>query len=70
MLHHWLVDAVEIGSASEHLRLSADVNDPDFDYLEVHLTVGGLSATRTVYAHHGSGWRELADFFAGLANDW
>ncbi len=70
MLHHWLVDAVEIGSASKRLRLSAGEGDPGLEYLEAHLMVEGLSATQTVYAHEGSGWHELADFFSGLANDW
>lgn len=64
------MDAVTIGSASEHLRLSVDVNDPSLDHLEAHLTVDGLSASKTVYAHDGSGWRDLTDFFAGLASDW
>jgi hypothetical protein len=30
----------------------------------------GLSATKRVYAHYASGWRELEEFFAGLAADW
>lgn len=70
MLHHWLVDAVQIGSAEKHLRLGADVSDPSRDYLEAHLTAEGLAVTKTVYTHHGSEWHQLADFFAGLANDW
>jgi len=34
------------------------------------LVDGGLSATKRVYAHYASGWRDLAAFFAGLATDW
>jgi hypothetical protein len=64
------VDAVEIGSASDHLRLSAEPGDPTLDYLMADLSVDGLSATKRVYAHYASGWRELANFFAGLATDW
>ena len=64
------VDAVEIGSGSDHLRLSAEPDDPALDFLIADLSVDGLSATKRVYAHAASGWRELADFFAGLAADW
>jgi hypothetical protein len=64
------VEAVEIGSASDHLRLSAEPGDPALDYLVADLSIEGLSATKRVYAHYASGWRELADFFAGLATDW
>lgn len=70
MRHHGHVHTVDIGSASEHLRLEVDAGDPSLDHLVAHLAVEGLSATKTVYAHYGSGWRELTDFFAGLANDW
>jgi hypothetical protein len=68
--HCGIVDAVEIGSASDHLRLSAEPGDPTLDYLMADLSVDGLSATKRVYAHYASGWRELANFFAGLATDW
>ena len=64
------MNAVEIGPASERLRLSAEPDDPALDYLVADLSVDGLSATKSVYAHYASGWRELADFFAGLATDW
>jgi hypothetical protein len=63
------VDAVEIGSASDHLRISAEPDDPARDYLVADLLVDGLSATERVYSHYAYGWRELADFFAGLAAD-
>jgi uncharacterized protein DUF6228 len=65
-----IVDAVEIGSASDCLRLSSDSGDTKLDYLTADLSVDGLSATKRVYAHYASGWRELADFFAVLAADW
>ena len=64
------MDAVEIGSASEHLRLGVEPDDPALDYLVACVAVDGLSATTKVYAHYANGWRELADFFAGLAADW
>lgn len=64
------MDAVEIGSASDHLRLSAEPDDPALNYLFAHVAVDGLSATKRVYAHYATGWGELADFFAGLAADW
>lgn len=64
------MDAVKIGSASDHLRLSAEPDDAALDYLVADLTVHGLSASKRVYAHYASGWRELADFFGGLAADW
>ena len=70
VLHHGFVDVVEIGSASEHLRLAPSTGDPHRDHLVAHLVSDGLAATRTVYAHDGSAWRELAEFFAGLAQDW
>jgi Family of unknown function (DUF6228) len=64
------VEAVEIGSASDHLRLSAEPDDPALDYLVADLSIEGLPATKGVYARYASGWRQLADFFAGLAADW
>jgi hypothetical protein len=64
------VNAVEIGSASERVRLSVEPDDLALDYLVADLSVEGLSATKRVYAHYASGWRELAEFFAGLAIDW
>lgn len=64
------MDAVEIGSASDHLRLSPEPDDPTLDYLVADLSVEGLSATKRVYALYATGRRELADFFAGLATDW
>lgn len=64
------MDAVKIGSASDHLRLSAEPDDPALDYLVADLSVDGLSATKRIYANYASGWRELAEFFAGLATDW
>ena len=64
------VDVVEIGSPSEHLRLRADSGDLALDYLLADLSVDGLSATKRVYAHYASGWRELAGFFGAMATDW
>lgn len=64
------VNAVVIGSPSGHLRLSAEPDDPALDYLVADLSVDGLSATKRVYSHYATGWRELADFFAGLVADW
>lgn len=64
------VDAVQIGSASDHLRLSAEPDDPALDYLVADLSVDGLSATKRVYAHYASGWRDLEDFLASLAAVW
>lgn len=61
---------MEIGSPSDHLRLSAEPGDPALDYLVAHVSVDGLSATKKVYAHYATGWRELAEFFKGLAVDW
>ena len=66
----WRVDAVELGSASEHLLLSLEPDGPALAYLVADLSVDGMSATKKVYSHYASGWRELADFFAGLAADW
>jgi hypothetical protein len=64
------VDVVNIGSPSDHLRLSTEPDDPARDYLMADLAVDGLRATTRVYAHYASWWRELVDFFAGLAADW
>jgi hypothetical protein len=64
------VGAVEIGSSAGHLRLSADPDDRALDYLVADLADDGLAATKRVYAHYASGWRDLAGFFAGLAADW
>ncbi len=59
-----------IGSASECLRLDVESDDPALGYLVAVLSVDGLSATKRVYLHPASGWRELEEFFAGLAADW
>lgn len=64
------VDAVQIGSSSDHLQVSLEPDDPARDYLAVRLSTEGLSATKRVYAHYASGWRDLSEFFAGLAADW
>ena len=61
------VDVMEIGSAPDHLRLSTEPDDPALHYLVADLSAGGLAATKRVYAHDASGWREPADSFAGLA---
>lgn len=64
------MDAVVIGTPSDHLRLSLEPDDPAHDYLVVQLSAEGLSATQRVYSHYASGWRNLAAFFAELAADW
>jgi hypothetical protein len=61
---------VEIGSASDHLRLRTEPDDPTLDYLVADLSAEGLTATKRVYTHYASGWHQLAEFFAGLAADW
>jgi hypothetical protein len=64
------VDSVEIGSVSGHLRLSTEPDDPTLDHLVADFVDDGLSATKRLYAHYASGWRDLAAFFAGLATGW
>jgi hypothetical protein len=64
------VDSVQIGSVSGHLRLSPERDEPTLDYFVANLVDDGLSATKRVYAHYASGWRELAAFFEGLVTDW
>jgi hypothetical protein len=64
------VDSVNIGTVAGHLRLSPEPDDPTLDYLVADLVDDGLAATKRVYAHYASGWRDLAAFFAGLATDW
>ncbi|VXC37554.1 conserved hypothetical protein [Nocardioides sp. AX2bis] len=61
---------MEIGSASECLRLDVESDDPALGDLVAVLSVDGLSATKRVYLHPASGWSELEEFFAGLALDW
>ncbi|HEY0904029.1 MAG TPA: DUF6228 family protein [Marmoricola sp.] len=64
------MDQVVIGSGSECLRLAPEPDDPTLDYLVADLTLDGLTATKRVYSHYASGWRDLAAFFRGLATDW
>ncbi len=64
------MDSVQIGSASVHLRLSPEPDDPTLDYLVANLVDDGLTATKRVYAHYASGWGDLAAFLAALATDW
>lgn len=59
-----------IGTVSGHLRLRPEPDDPSLDYLVADLVDDGLTATKRVYAHYASGWRDLAAFFGGLATDW
>ena len=64
------MDALEIGSPSDHLRLSPAADGATLHHLVAVLAVEGLSATKKVYAHYAFGWRDLADFFGELAGDW
>jgi len=45
-------------------------DDPALGSLVADVSVDGLSATKRVYSHYATGWRELAEFFASLAADW
>jgi len=57
------MDALEIGRPQTTFGSAQRPTAPPFEYLVAALSVEGLSATKRVYAHCASGWRELADFF-------
>lgn len=56
-----------IGSASEHLLLTSDVEQGAPESLEVTLQFDGLTATASVYGYQ---FQDLADYFAELENAW
>jgi Family of unknown function (DUF6228) len=62
------VPTVDIGSESDHLRLTRDANDAAVDYLAAEVHADGLSASRSVYG--GLGWGDLVAFFDQMVTDW
>jgi hypothetical protein len=63
--------SVQIGSDDPGLRLvpeHADGHTPD--YVLAELRYGGLSAAGRVFPGYATGFQDLANFFADLADDW
>jgi hypothetical protein len=64
------VDIVELGLLPEAwLRLTCDETYP-LELASVQLQVGGASASTDIEDPYKTGFAELTNFFAGLANDW
>jgi Family of unknown function (DUF6228) len=59
-----------IGAGSEYLLLARTPEHEVPELLTAHLRLDGVDATVAVASHYASRFRDLAEFFEGLATAW